>query len=451
MIYRKAHTLQLYIRSICCVALVAAAVVCPSALWAQAIEEGYQIHFRPDVSAIDPEFGANGSTINKLDALLEQIAADPTINVTRISIDGGTSPDGDLRVNNKLAAARAESLYNYVSERCSVADSLVELSSSGITWDMLRAMVLDSDTPHKEEVAAIIDNVPVETWRRLSPTDRWQTLVDSRNKHLMELRIGEPYKYMLANIFPAMRQSSVVVIYFRRTVEPIICHEHAIAAQPLHRTEISPATPAEQTAETPAEQTAESSADSAPKHIAIKTNLLFDAATLVNMELEVPLSQRWSVAAEWVCPWWTNDDGTASSKRNRTQLLNGNLEAKYWFGDRTTRPLMTGWFAGLYAGGGLYDFERDAAGYQGEFFIAAGLSAGYAHTINKSGSLRMEYSLGVGYLETEYRYYEAEYYSGAWHPFRDYTGNYTWIGPTRARVSLVWLIDMGKNKKGGRR
>lgn len=110
---------------------------------------------------------------------------------------------------------------------------------------------------------------------------------------------------------------------------------------------------------------------------------------------------------------------------------------------------MTGWYAGLYAGGGLYDFEYEAKGYQGEFFIAAGIDAGFAHTINKSGTLRMEYSLGLGYLKTDYRYYESLYdIDSKWHPIRQQNGTYTWIGPTRARVSLVWLLNR-KVEKGG--
>ena len=92
---------------------------------------------------------------------------------------------------------------------------------------------------------------------------------------------------------------------------------------------------------------------------------------------------------------------------------------------------MTGWFAGRYVGGGLYDFEYKAKGYQGEFFIAGGLSGGYAHTINKSGTLRMEYSLGIGYMQTDYRKYEAFYSENHqceitkqhnWHPVRQESG-----------------------------
>ncbi len=178
--------------------------------------------------------------------------------------------------------------------------------------------------------------------------------------------------------------------------------------------------------------------------LALKTNLLFDVVTVLNAELEVPIKNNWSIAAEGLFPWWvTKDNG------NALQINAGFLEGRYWFGSKEKRakiPVLTGWFAGVYAGGGLYDLQLKNNGYQGEFFLAAGVSGGWAHTINKSGSLRMEYSVGVGYLKTNYRYYEGREDNRylVWQS----DGRYSWLGPTKAKVSLVWLIS---NKKGGRK
>ena len=66
---------------------------------------------------------------------------------------------------------------------------------------------------------------------------------------------------------------------------------------------------------------------------------------------------------------------------------------------------MTGWFTGLYAGGGYYDVEWKTKGYQGEF-VSAGITGGFAHSISKNW--RMEYSLGLGYLGSKYREYTAK-------------------------------------------
>ena len=173
--------------------------------------------------------------------------------------------------------------------------------------------------------------------------------------------------------------------------------------------------------------------------LALKSNLLFDAVTALNVELEVPVGTRWSVAGESVFPWWLWE-----KNQYCLQMFSGNLEGRYWFGEWERLPRLTGWFAGLYAGGGCYDLEWERRGVQGEFYIAAGVSGGYAHRIGKRGDWRMEYSLGVGYLRTKYRDYNASLgMDGAWHLVHQQSGNYTWIGPTRAKISLVWMLNCG--------
>ena len=180
---------------------------------------------------------------------------------------------------------------------------------------------------------------------------------------------------------------------------------------------------------------------------AVKTNLLFDAATALNVALEAPVGKRWSVAGECIFPWWLWE-----KKQYCLQMLSGNLEGRYWFGNRDHRPQMTGWFAGLYAGGGYFDLEWGDRGTQGEFFIATGLNGGYAHTISKSGKWRMEYSLGAGYLITKYREYTPAFgMDDRWHLIRQKNGHYSWIGPMRAGISLVWMIDRCYQQKGGGR
>ena len=149
-------------------------------------------------------------------------------------------------------------------------------------------------------------------------------------------------------------------------------------------------------------------------------------------------------------PWWLRQRNKASSKPWRLEVLCGTLEGRYWFDRNPERRVLTGWFAGIYSSAGLYDVQWKAKGYQGEFFVAAGVSGGYAHRIGKRAkNLSMEYSLGMGYMRTHYRHYEAIFGTDElWHPIRTSRGRYTWIGPTRLKISLVWMINY-KSKKGG--
>ena len=400
--------------------------------------------FALDSSVLDSKFRANEATFASFTQKINELLQDSTVTIDKIIITSKASPEGDVRYNKRLSEKRSNSVKAFIDENVDISLDLLEIHNIGVAWDMLQDMVTESKIENKSEILHIINNVPEETWSRANPTDRWLTLTDSRNKHLMDLHYGIPYRQMEKDFFPSMRSSSVVSIYYRRRLGPVIPKkidrierigeikklenlEKAVTDLPF----TIPSTPAK-----------EISFEKQPL-FAVKTNLLFDVATITNVELEVPVSKRWSVAGEWIFPWWvTKDNG------NALQVLSGNIEGKYWLGsdsERAISPVMTGWFAGLYAGGGLYDLQYRNNGYQGEFYIAAGLSGGYAHTINKSGSLRMEYSLGLGYMKTNYRYYEGRENNKflVW----QYNGSYRWLGPTKAKVSLVWLINRNRRKR----
>ena len=177
---------------------------------------------------------------------------------------------------------------------------------------------------------------------------------------------------------------------------------------------------------------------------AIKTNLLYDASSALNVAIEVPIRDNWSVAFEWVAPWWSDYD-----KQIYLQMMLGGIEGRYWFGNREDRPQLTGWFAGVSLQGGLYDLMVDPVkGIQGEFQAYSAVG-GFAHPVNKSGTLRMEYALGLGYMRTEYVKY--------WWDGLDYTlvapspqtWLTNWVGPTKLQVSLVYMLKL-RSKVGGR-
>ncbi|MFI3317243.1 MAG: DUF3575 domain-containing protein [Rikenellaceae bacterium] len=402
-----------------------------------------EVYFEHDTYKLDLDFQQNRANLEAITDLVNTLSRDSMVVIAKIDINSYTSPEGGRTYNDKLSINRTNSIYDYFKAAVPHVDSLIVKTNSGIDWEYFEELVEASDMQYRDEVLHILRTVPEETWRRVNPSDRWLSLVDSRNKHIMQLRGGEPYRYMFKNIYPQLRRGSVVTVSFRALVTPVFIEVPTVAIK-----EVEPAAKKLETIpETkPIVAASEPTVEIKPL-LALKTNLLYDLASVINVELEVPIGNRWSVAGEWIFPWWSSS-WDEDSHRNCLQILNGNLEGKYWFGDRTSRPVMTGWHLGLYAGGGLYDLSRNATGYQGEFFIAAGLSGGYAHTINKSGNLRLEYSAAVGYLKTDYDKY-AEHWGidNSWHTLRQESGNYSWIGPTRARVSLVWMLNRKVNKE----
>lgn len=172
--------------------------------------------------------------------------------------------------------------------------------------------------------------------------------------------------------------------------------------------------------------------DSLPR-LALKTNLFYLSALLLNAEAEYFLKGRWSVNLDFQYAWWSR-----RSKHKYYRVAAVSPELRYWF---ASRERFRGHFGGFYLGTGLYEFMfKPTHGIQGEFFIAGGLTYGYAFPLTRY--LRMELSLGVGYMMTEYRQYHWD--RGCY--VYEKTQRYTYFGPTKAKVSLVWPLNLSARK-----
>ncbi len=384
-----------------------------------------EIIFDQDLYVVDPTVMNNAKSFKVIDENFQ----DSLNLISEIYIESYASPEGEKKHNQTLSENRTNATINYLKSKYAISDSMITSHSGGVAWDQLKQIVAVSNLKYRYEVLSIIKNVPEETWRKKNPKDKYSTLVDSRNKHLMDLRGGRTYNYMLEHIYPQLRYSSIVTITYekREIFEPF-------------DTTLIPQSPELATIEPELVEPEPGTKQERLPLFAVKTNLLYDVLAVPQIEVEVPIGNRISIAGEWIFPWWVaKDNGSA------LEILSGGIEGKYWFGNREKRPILTGWFAGVYAGGGLYDLQWNNNGYQGEFFIAAGVSGGYAHTINRMGTLRMEYSLGIGFLKTNYRYYEGMQDNKylVW----QYDGVYSWFGPTKAKVTLSWLLHRRREVK----
>ena len=171
--------------------------------------------------------------------------------------------------------------------------------------------------------------------------------------------------------------------------------------------------------------------------VAFKTNLLYHALTCLNASVEFPIKEKFSIAGEWIFPFWK-----APKKDFTLNLLYGNVRLKYWF-NQLHQERMTGWFCDVSFGFGKYDFQIfRKTGAQGTAFTT-GIGGGYAHVISKY--LRMEYALGLGFARSAYHdYYMANDKAYGTikvvrYPWKKSHKN--WIGPINAQVSLIWTIN----------
>lgn len=381
-------------------------------------------------SELNPSFGNNAIELTALRNFLRISLGDSLLLVRGITLTGYCSPDGTASLNAQLAANRVYHLCNYLSNTDPYFNRHPwQVYSCGADWQGLRDLLNNSGYHWRKQALNIIDG---------------PASVERKKLDLAALDNGKAHK-VLYDLYPLLRRVEVKVSY---DVQPIraqnilsIMEQEQSHAGATHL----PAKPS--TTNTSSTSNTSKSASQLPL-FALKTNLLFDAALAPNVELEVPLGKRWSVLGEYTFPWWLKSDDSFCF-----EMLQAGAEARYWLGNRKAlrtgqpRNLLTGWFVGAYTSAGYYDFQfQQNYGYQGEFYIAAGLSGGYA--LRLSRRLNLEFSLGLGWLTTQYYRYDIERSVEKTELVRGNYGRFQWMGPTKAKVSLMWLIG---NRKGGER
>lgn len=389
------------------------------------------LYFRFDKAVVDKGYMDNDRTLRHLEEILSDRSL--TGRIDSINILSFASPDGDRKYNERLAKERSTAVKGYLVWKYPHLDQYrIHPRPKGENWKELRRLIAgDKNLPNREEVLQVIDRNP--------DSDRCKAL-------LKKLDGGNSYRYIQGRLLRYLRNAAVCMVWVRPDSLPALPKPVPPRAEALNQ----PCEPSHANMKNFQEQQEQAIRNVRVTEkrplFAVKTNLLFDAALMPNIEIEVPIgsTNRWSVNGEYMFPWWLLDGDKYS-----LQILTGGLEGRYWLGsreNRMNREVLTGHFLGLYAGGGKYDLQWKENGYQGEFFIAAGISYGYAHEIARN--LRLEYNIGIGLLRTDYRHYHARdnYQTLLWQE----NGKYTWFGPTKVKISLVWLLNR-KVKKGGER
>ena len=388
-------------------------------------------------STLDTAYGDNATRLSEVVSFLESVKKDNTLELVGVSFCGSASPEGGFAINKELAEKCRNSLERYVRERISLPDGIISRPEGFIAWERLAELVEVSDMPHKEEAVDVLRNVPEFTYNNTG------VLVDSRKKHLMELQYGRTWHYMHKHFFDQIRNASVILVTIRQ--KPIIEEKPVVKEDPVVPT------PADTTSVVEKADTVVAffPETSKPFYMALKTNMLYDVLAVPNIGLEFYLGKNWSIAGNWMYGWWKKN-----SNHRYWRIYGGDIAVRKWFGKKANEKPLTGHHVGVYGQAFTYDFEWGGKGYMGgepggtlwdKTNYAAGVEYGYSLPV--ANRLNIDFTLGVGYWGG--KYYEYTPLDG--HYVWKATKNRHWFGPTKAEISLVWLLGRGNsnNKKGG--
>ena len=349
----------------------------------------------------------NQQDLDKITAMLDQVMTDQTIRLQRIIISGYASPDGPYAKNARLAENRTNILKEFIEDRYNVSNDLIETHSVAEDWDGLERFVenaSDSDLLNKQAILDII---------------RSNQNLDVKERKIKSFK--KDFEYLKENCLPQLRRSEYYIQYFKdsRFVTKNIIDQPEPEPEPVV---IEPE-------------------EKKPFYIAAKTNLLYDAAFVPNIGVELYFGNQWTVSADWFYNWWYSD------RRHRYwQGYGGYLGVRKYFGSKAEEHPFTGHHIGLYGLMMTYDVEWGGRGYQSpDWGFGGGIEYGYSLPIARR--LNLDFSLGIGYQDGEYK----EYLPMDGHYVWQSTHQRHWFGPTKAEVSLKWLIGRGNyHKKYGK-
>ena len=396
---------------------------------AQNLNDSIRVHYRQGYSTLEMSLGNNQAALKRFTDSLTLIVNNPLYRLKSVSVIGGASPEGNYKLNQRLSEKRAKKLFDYLAQQGQLTPMATNFVYLGVDWHGLLELVQkDTDVPYRDEVIALIEDILLKSADKAS--------LASQNLHrLANLRGGQPYHYMYRVLFPELRGSTLTLSY-----EPF--WQPATFA-PFEQLDVD--TSGVKVTLPDVASLPQPFANMATRHpfcMGLKTNLLYDALLVPNIGVEFYLGRNFSISTDWHYAWW-------NTKSWFWRTYGGELSIRKWLGQAAKANPLTGHHVGIYGQALTYDFlafgtKGYMSGNPGEDLFdraswAVGIEYGYSLPITKQ--LNLDFVIGIGYQTGKYNEYELQDDCYVWKTMK----NRRFIGPTKAEVTLVWLLGKGKN------
>lgn len=135
-----------------------------------------------------------------LGSLRQQAGTEPV----RMKVTGYGAPAGNRKRNEADALANSLNLKEYLRENRLTGSAPLEVTWIPEDWDSIAALVKGSDMMLREATLDLINNVDV---------------AGGRERMLMDLADGKPYKYLAEKIFPGVMRVEYEIEYTRKPLD----------------------------------------------------------------------------------------------------------------------------------------------------------------------------------------------------------------------------------------
>lgn len=399
------------------------------------LKDSVFINFRQSKVYLDTIYMDNRNALNHARRTIDYYhQPDSNFVLTNVTVVGGASPEGSVKFNEWLSHQRAARIFEYIGARFDLPDSLTSFTFLGRDWGGLRRMVLaDPNVPHRDDVLTTLDDI-------ISKYRQGETESQGNLARLKRLHKGIPYTYMYKNLFPVLRASKLVLTFDNPKPRYPNLPAPADISWILDDIDMPPVQIPFRPAAFPFVKIPR------PFYMGIKTNLLYEALGVPNIGVEFYLGKNMSIVGNWMYAWWHSD-----RLARYWRIYGGDLALRWWFGSAAHNKPLTGHHVGIYGSLLTYDFEWGGRGYMGgvprgtlwdKCNHFAGVEYGYSLPVGLRWNI--DFNIGIGYQGGEYQVYDP---MDGCYVYRETRYRHYW-GPTKAEVSLVWLIGPGNfNRK----
>ena len=156
------------------------------------------IDFPVNRTELYPDYRRNPEELRAIKATIDVVENDPDVRIDSLSVWGYASPEGPWDNNVRLAKGRTATLIEYIRNLYNFPTSILRQGSTPEDWQGLIDRLRLTDIPNRDAILDIAADNSIEP--------------DARNSKIQRLYPAQ-YKWILAEIYPALRHSDYTVYY----------------------------------------------------------------------------------------------------------------------------------------------------------------------------------------------------------------------------------------------
>lgn len=209
------------------------------------------LDFPVNETIIYPKYRRNPQELRRICNTISHALFDKSIQVTSISLHGYASPESPYSNNTRLATGRTAALMQFLRTKYKISESLFHNEFTPEDWGNLRGFIATEGRRRVKgdiwyENASILETPEAPACVRNNRDELLRVIdldMDADEKELLLKRVagGEPYKWLLKNVYPGLRHTDYVVEYVVRSYPVkeskriIYTHPEALSVEEMYR------------------------------------------------------------------------------------------------------------------------------------------------------------------------------------------------------------------------